>query len=58
MSVDKETDPLPEQTPVAERNNMVFMGTIVTHGRAEAVVVETGMETQIGAIATALQGVR
>ncbi len=58
MSVDKEIDPLPEDSTVAERNNMVFMGTIVTHGRAEAVVVDTGMRTQIGAIATALRDVR
>ena len=56
-SVDKEVDPLPEETPVADRNNMVFMGTNVTHGRAAAVVVSTGMNTQIGAIATALRDV-
>ena len=54
-SVDKEVAPLPEETPVAERNNMVFMGTNVTHGRASAVVVSTGMNTAIGGIATALQ---
>lgn len=56
-SVDKEVDPIPEETPVAERNNMVFMGTNVTHGRAAAVVVSTGMNTQMGAIATALRDV-
>jgi P-type Ca2+ transporter type 2C len=57
-SVDKETAPLPEDSPVADRNNMVFMGTSVTHGRASAVVVSTGMNTQMGAIATALRDVR
>ncbi len=56
-SVDKEIDPLPEDTPVAERNNMVFMGTSVTHGRAAALVVSTGMKTQVGAIAAALRDV-
>ena len=57
-SVDKEVDPLPHEATVAERNNMVFMGTIVTHGRAAAVVASTGMKTQIGAIATALRDVK
>ncbi len=57
-SVDKEAYPLPEATPVAERENMVFMGTIVTHGRATAVVVGTGMDTQMGAIAGALREVK
>ena len=56
-SVDKETYALPEDASVAERENMVFMGTVVTHGRATAVVVETGMDTQIGAIAGALRQV-
>ena len=56
-SVDKEVDPLPAETPVAERSNMVFMGTSVTHGRAAAVVVSTGMATQMGAIAAALRDV-
>ncbi len=56
-SVDKEVDSLLDDTPVAERNNMVFMGTSVTHGRAAAVVVSTGMKTQMGAIAAALRDV-
>jgi P-type Ca2+ transporter type 2C len=56
-SVDKEVDPLPAETTIAERNNMVFMGTSVTHGRAAAVVVSTGMATQMGSIATALRDV-
>lgn len=34
---------------------MVFSGTNVTRGQAEAVVVETGMETEVGAIATELE---
>jgi Ca2+-transporting ATPase len=50
LPVAKETDPLDESTPVAERKNMLFKGTAVTTGRAEAVVVATGMRTEIGNI--------
>lgn len=36
---------------VAERANMLFMGTYLVRGKAKAVVVETGMHTQLGGIA-------
>ncbi len=36
---------------IVDQRNMVFMGTTVTNGRALAVVVETGMQTQFGNIA-------
>ncbi len=39
----------------AERFNMVFMGTSVVKGRARAVVVATGMKTQMGQVAQMLQ---
>ncbi len=42
---------LPENTPLAERVNMVFMGTYVTRGRGKAVVTNTGMNTEMGRIA-------
>lgn len=44
--------PLPEQTPLAERLNMVYMGTAVATGTARAVVVATGMRTEMGQIAS------
>lgn len=37
--------------PLAERNNMVFMGTAVTRGRGRGVVTGTGMDTVMGEIA-------
>lgn len=40
---------------LAERRNMLFMGTSVSQGRAEALVVATGMATQIGDIAAMIQ---
>ncbi len=44
-----------ENLPVAEMKNMVFSGTFVTRGRAKALVVATGMNTEFGKIAGMLQ---
>ena len=49
-------DSLPADTPLAERVNMVLSGTLVTAGRARAVVTHTGMSTQMGRIAGLLMG--
>jgi Ca2+-transporting ATPase len=51
-AVTKRTTVLEEKTPLAERENMIFMGTSVAAGAGRAVVVATGMETEIGKIAT------
>lgn len=40
-----------KEAAVADRKNMVFMGTVVTKGRASYAVTETGMKTEIGKIA-------
>ena len=58
MPVDKHTKPLNENIAMADRKNMVFMGTIVTYGRATAITVQTGMSTEIGKIATAIQEIK
>jgi len=58
MPVDKRTEALREEVPMAERKNMVHMGTIVTYGRATAMAVRTGMVTDIGKIATAIQEIK
>ena len=39
---------------VGDRKNMVFMNTIITRGRGTAIVVETGMTTEIGLIAKSI----
>lgn len=40
--------------PLGDRKNMVYMGSTVVYGRGRAVIVGTGMKTEMGKIATAL----
>jgi Ca2+-transporting ATPase len=46
---------LDTRTPLGDRSNMVFMGTAVAAGKADAVVVATGMATELGRIAGMLR---
>ena len=48
-------DVLDVPTPLADRTNMVYLGTTVAAGRADAVVVATGSATELGQIAGLLQ---
>jgi Ca2+-transporting ATPase len=43
------------EPPVGDRPDRVFMQTVVTRGRAEAAVTETGMQTQVGRLAALLR---
>ncbi len=45
---------LDESTKTSDQVNMVFAGTFVTHGRARALVVATGLDTQVGKIAESI----
>jgi Ca2+-transporting ATPase len=57
-SVDKHRAALNDPSaPLADRENMVYLGTAITYGRGVAVVVETGMRTELGRIAELIQTV-
>ncbi len=56
QSVEKKiVDLLPENAPLPERSNMVFMGTIIEEGRAIAIITATGINTQIGEVVSLLK---
>jgi P-type Ca2+ transporter type 2C len=50
VPVAKQVDPLPAETALAERTNTLYKGTIVVAGTGRAVVVATGMDTELGRI--------
>ena len=58
VPVTKQTEPLKEENgravPLGDRSNMVYMGSTVAYGRGKAVITQTGMQTEMGKIADAL----
>jgi Ca2+-transporting ATPase len=57
-SVAKNSAAITEEAPLSEQAGMAWMGTAVVNGRGIGVVVETGMHTQFGKIATMTQRVK
>ena len=58
-AVEKTADVIPEgNVALGDRKNMVFSGSLVTYGRATAVVTATGMQTELGHIASLLDNTR
>jgi P-type Ca2+ transporter type 2C len=57
-AVSKEANTsLPLDAALGDRTNLVFQGTDIVNGRATAVVTHTGMQTELGRIASMLQSV-
>ena len=59
VPVEKHADVIPlaegaDDVPLGDRKNMCYMGSTVVYGRGRAVVVGTGMNTEMGKIASAL----
>ena len=55
LPVEKDAAEIMGDVPLGDRKNMVFSGSFVTYGRAKFVVTGTGMNTEMGKIATLLR---
>jgi len=55
LPVSKDSAPITDEIGFGDRHNMLFSGTAATYGRGKAVVVATGMQTQMGLIAGMLK---
>ena len=51
-NIDKLDTTFEKEVPLADRVNMVYSSSLVTYGRANVLVTATGMDTEIGKIAT------
>ena len=57
LPAEKQVAPLPEDTTLADRSNMAYLGTTVVSGTALAVVVATGTRTELGRIGTLVNAI-
>lgn len=56
LPVAKHSDPIhAEEVPLGDQKNIGFMGTMVTRGTGKAIVIRTGMNTEMGKIADLIQ---
>ena len=55
LPVSKDVAPITEEVGLGDRHNMIFSGTAATYGHGKAVVVATGMQSEMGRIAGMLK---
>jgi P-type Ca2+ transporter type 2C len=55
MPVAKDAGPIDAEVGIGDRRNMLYSGTVATYGRGRAIVVATGMGTEVGRIAGLLE---
>ncbi|MFQ5887570.1 MAG: calcium-transporting P-type ATPase, PMR1-type, partial [Candidatus Hydrothermarchaeales archaeon] len=53
----KDVEAIDEEVPISKKRNMVYSGTVVTNGNGTAVVIETGVNTELGKISEMIQSV-
>ena len=56
VPVEKQTEVIMQKdVAIGDRNNMLFSSSLITYGRGKGIVVETGMHTEVGKIATIIE---
>ncbi len=55
LGIEKATDPIEGEASLGDRLNMIYSGSFVTYGRGSFLVTSTGMDTEVGKIATLLK---
>ncbi len=55
VPVDKSVEPLPLDTPLAERTNMAFAGSFITFGQGKGIVVAIANATEVGQISQSME---
>lgn len=56
VNIDKNTDTIKSEKSLADRTNMVYSGSFVTYGRGKFIATDVGMSTEVGKIASLIQG--
>lgn len=55
LPIGKHIHPLAKNTPLADRRNMIYAGTVAASGNAKAIVISTAINTELGRIAAMVQ---